>query len=39
MDPAIFDTSSPRSNLWIISSALFAIVWTLAIGAALTAVT
>ena len=37
MDPAIFDTSSPWSNLWIISSAVFVIIWTLAIGAALTA--
>ena len=37
MDPSIYDTSSPWSNLWLISSAIFATVWTLAIGAALTA--
>lgn len=36
-DPAIFDISSPWSNLWLISSAIFATVWTLAIAAALTA--
>ena len=33
MDPSIYDTSSPWSNLWLISSALFAIVWTLTIAA------
>ena len=36
MDPSIYDTSSPWSNLWLISSAIFAIVWALAITAALT---
>ena len=35
MDPSIYDTSSPWSNLWLISSAIFAIVWALAITAAL----
>ena len=37
MDHSIYDTSSPWSNLWLISSAVFVIIWTLAIGAALTA--
>ena len=37
MDPSIYDTSSPWSNLWLISSAIFVIVWALAITAALTA--
>ena len=37
MDPSVLDPSSPWSNLWIVSSAVFAIFWALAIGAALTA--
>ena len=37
MEPAIFDTSSPWSNLWIISSALYALVWIVAIATALAA--
>ena len=37
MDPSVLDPSSPWSNLWIVSSAVFAIIWALAIGAALTA--
>ena len=37
MDPSILDPSSPWSNLWIISSAIFAVVWALAIFTALTA--
>ena len=37
MDPSIFDAAGPWSNLWIISSAVFALVWAAAIAAALTA--
>ena len=37
MDPSIYDTSSPWSNLWLISSAIFAIVGALAITTVLTA--
>ena len=37
MDPSVFDAAGPWSNLWIISSAMFALVWAVAIAAALTA--
>ncbi len=37
MAPSIFDTASLWGHLWLISSASFAIVWALAIAAALTA--
>ena len=37
MDPAIFDTSSPWSYLWLISSAAVVIGWAFFIAAALAA--
>ena len=37
MQPSVLDAASPWSNLWIISSALYALVWAVAIATALTA--
>ena len=35
MDPVIFDSASPWSNLWLVSSALYVLVWAVFIAASL----
>ena len=37
MGPEIFQTGSPWGHLWLISMAIFAATWALAIAAAVTA--